>query len=145
MLAIALAAETLYTAVGGKETFYDQGIFRHWRQDVDVPTTFLVLFLVTILRCLFMYLEVALAEYLSKKNSQQIQPAEVNPEETADKPRKELSATEEWKAVFFMIRDGTTYGKAMVSVGILVNVILVVTESAWYAYFTVLKEEEQDD
>ena len=49
------------------------------------------------------------------------------------------------KAVFFKIRDGTTYGKAMVSVGILVNVILVVTESAWYAYFTVLKEEEQDD
>ena len=145
VLGIALAAETLYTAVGGKETFYDQGVFRHWRQGVSVSMTYLVLFLVVILRCLFMYLEVALAEYLSKKNSHaQVQP-EVKPEDTSDKPRKEMSATEEWKAVFSKIRNGTTFGKVMILVGVLVNVILVVTESAWYAYFAVLKEEEQDD
>ena len=62
----------------------------------------------------------------------------------ADEPVEKLTAIDEWKAVLQRVLACSNHAKAMISVGILVNVVLAVTESAWFAYYSAI-EAGQDD
>ena len=144
ILGIAILGETLYKALRGPETFYDQGIFRHWRGDVSVPQTFFALALVTILRVIFLRFELAVSQYFADVRAR-VEQRKVSPEaNTAKADVKKSTAIDEWKAVLQRIQNSSYYAKVMMTVGILVQFILVITESAWYAYYQVA-EAEQDD
>ena len=61
----------------------------------------------------------------------------VTPEVNPAKPDVEkLTAIDEWKAVLQRILACSNRAKAMIAVGVLVNIILAVTESAWFAYYS---------
>ena len=57
---------------------------------------------------------------------------------------QKMTAIEEWKAVLHKMFESPYYAKVMIGVGILVNIVLVITESSWYAYYAIA-EAEQDD
>ena len=156
ILGIAILGETLYKALRAPETFYDQGIFRHWRGDVSVPQTLITLALVTILRVIFLRVELTVSQYFAdvraRAEERKVSPEEeckeeckVSPEvNTAKADADKRTAIDEWKAVLQRIQDSSYYAKVMIAVGITVQIILVITESAWYAYYQVA-EAEQDD
>ena len=144
VLGIAILSETMYVALGGPETFYDQGIFRHWRKGVSVPQTFVALVLVTVLRVLFLRLELRVSQYLSDVR-EKAEMRKVKPEDSSNvAPVMRMTAIDEWKAVLVRIHESSYYAKVMMAAGILVNIVLLITESAWYAYYVVV-ESEQDD
>ena len=136
VLGIALAAETLYTAVGGKESFYDQGVFRKWRLGVPVTATLLAMALVLALRCGFLAFEISVSTRL-RKLRESADAAVAPAPETADAPNlpkaAPLTVLQEWKGTLVKLMNGTFYGKLMCSSAMFVQAILIVTESAYYA------------
>ena len=136
----------LYSALGGPERFYDQGIFRYWRKDVSVPQTLIALALVTILRVLFLRVELRVSQYFTdmrdRTEERKVAP-DVNTAK-ADEPVEKLTAIDEWKAVLQRVLACSNHAKAMISVGILVNIVLAVTESAWFAYYSAIEAGQGD-
>ena len=137
MLMCALLSEQLYvTVLGGPQNHYDQGVFRYWRNDVSVTVTLLAMMLVLILRCGFLYFEIAVSTRLRKLR--EASDAAVAPApETADAPNlpkaAPLTVLQEWKGTLVKLMNGTFYGKLMCSSAMFVQAILIVTESAYYA------------
>ena len=109
-----------------------------------IPQTFFALALVTILRVIFLRFELTVSQYFADVRAR-VEERKVSPEaNTAKADVKKSTAIDEWKAVLQRILNSSYYAKIMIAVGILVNIILVITESAWYAYY-VVAEAEQDD
>ena len=98
----------------------------------------------TILRVIFLRVELTVSQYFADVRAR-AEARKVTPEvNTAKADAKKLTAIDEWKAVLQRIQDSSYYAKVMIAVGITVQIILVITESAWYAYYQVA-EAEQDD
>ena len=85
---------------------------------------------------IFLRVELSVTQYFSDMR-EKAETRRVTPEVNPAKPDVEkLTAIDEWKAVLQRILACSNRAKAMIAVGVLVNIILAVTESAWFAYYS---------
>ena len=85
---------------------------------------------------IFLRVELSVTQYFSDMR-EKAETRRVTPEVNPAKPDVEkLTAIDEWKAVLQRILACSNRAKAMIAVGVLVNIILTVTESAWFAYYS---------
>ena len=92
---------------------------------------------------LFLRLELTVSQRFVEIR-ERVEASKVAPEGTEKANVQKMTAIEEWKAVLHKMLESSFYAKVMIGVGILVNIVLVITESSWYAYYAVA-EAEQDD
>ena len=94
---------------------------------------------------MFVFLEIKISGLVDSWKAKKIAPQAGNevskqePKHTKTSERK-LTAAEQWQAVMLRLMNGSFYGKAMATLSVFVQIVLVVTESAWYAYFAAKAE-----
>ena len=117
-----------------------------------MSSTLLMLTLVFVLRALFLLIELPAAEYLSNRGNKSARDG-VEARESARSLRSSMRSigiavdTESSKRSLVLLRalGGAHNGAAMLVIGVVVNVVIVVVETAWCAWDKCAADDATDD